>query len=60
MRALRTDHLLSRMKAGLERLLARRRRDDPLPDARPLPAHHRLFEILADPNRRPGGPAKGA
>jgi hypothetical protein len=48
------------MKAGLGRLLARRRREDPRLDARPLPAHHRVFEILADPNRQPGGPAKGA
>ena len=56
----RQERLLSRMKTGLERLLARRRRDDPLIDSRPLPASHRVFEILGDPSRRPGGPSKGA
>lgn len=56
----RREHLLGRMRSGLERLLARRRRDDPLLDPRPLPAADRVFEILADPNRRPGGPSKGA
>jgi len=56
----RTEHLLGRMKAGLGRLLARRRRDDPLPEQRPLPASHRVLEILGEPHRRPGGPPKGA
>jgi hypothetical protein len=56
----RRERLLYRMKAGLERLLARRRRDEPLPDNHPLPASHRVFEILGEPNRRSGGPSKGA
>ena len=62
MRTTRREHLLNRMKAGLERLLARRRRDDPFPEADPrsLPSHARIFEILSDPNRRHGGPEKGA
>lgn len=60
MKTISREHLLGRMKAGLERLLARRRRDDPLPDNRPLPASNRIFEILGEPNRRPGGPPKSA
>jgi hypothetical protein len=54
------ERLLSRMKAGLERLLARRRRNDPFPENRPLPASNRVLEILGEPNRRPGGPPKSA
>jgi len=58
MRATRREQLLNRMKAGLERLLARRRRDEPVPATRP--SHSRVFEILSDPSRRSEGPEKGA
>ena len=54
------ERLLGRMKAGLERLLARRRRNDPPPEDRPRPDSNRVFEILGEPNRRPGGPPKSA
>jgi hypothetical protein len=64
MRATRRKHLLSRLKAGIERLLARSRRDDPLSDpladSHPLPTQHRLCEILGDLNRRSKGPGKSA
>jgi hypothetical protein len=60
MRTTRREDLLGRMKAGLVHLLARRRRNEPLPESQPLPAHHRVFEILGDLNRRSGGPEKGA
>jgi hypothetical protein len=65
MKATSREHLLSRMKAGLERLLTRRRRIDPLPDPppepRPLPSRHHLCEILGtDLNRRAKGPGKSA
>lgn len=58
----RGDHLLGRMKAGLERLLARRPQVAPPPEQRslPTPAYHRIFEILGEPNRKSEGPAKGA
>jgi hypothetical protein len=50
------------MKAGLNRLLARRRREDPLPENRPhaAPDHHRVFEILGGPHPKSEGPPKGA
>lgn len=59
-KTIQRERLLSRMKAGLDRLLARRRREDAAVADRPMPAYDRVFEILGDPNHRPGGPGKGA
>ena len=56
----RREHLLSRLKAKIERLLARRRREEPVPQDRSLPSSDRVFEILGDVNQRSGGPAKDA
>jgi hypothetical protein len=57
---IRREHLLGRMKAGLERFLARRRREDPLLAERPMPSSDRVLEILGESSRRSEGPAKGA
>lgn len=59
-KTIRREHLLTRMKAGLDRFLTRRRREEvvvPVPE-RPKPSYDRVFEILNDPIRRSGGPAK--
>jgi hypothetical protein len=60
MKTTRKERLLSRMKAGLERFLARRRREEPAAPNRPKPTYDRVFEIMGDAARRSGGPAKGA
>jgi hypothetical protein len=59
----RREHLLGRMKAGIERFLARKRPEDllpPVPQERPMPSVERVFEILGDAHRNHGGPAKGS
>ena len=59
-KTIRRDHLLSRLKAGLDRFLSRRRREDVVVPDRPMPAYDRVFEILGDPTRRSEGPGKEA
>jgi hypothetical protein len=54
------EPLLGRMKAGIERFLARKRSEDLLPQNRPKPSVERVFEILGDPSRHSGGPTKGS